>query len=203
MRAFTRVSRHAFVAVAAAAVIIAACANQMEPAQKAIASIESAVAAAGADAEKYIPEQVAAVKSGVQGLKAAFDKKDYKAVITGAPALLSQAQGLAAAAAAKKDEVMAALNSQWTQFASDLPAAVGGIQARIDELSKAKTLPQGVDKAAVESANAGLAEAQTMWNEATASFSAGSLEDAIAKAGAVKAKVGELMSALGMTTPAA
>ena len=201
MRAVMRVSRHAF--VVAAAVIVAACANQMEPAQKAIAGIEAAVSAAGADAEKYIPDQVAAVKSGVQDLKAAFDNKDYKAVITGAPALLSQAKGLAAAAAAKKEEVMTALNGQWTQFAADMPAAVGGIQARIEELSKAKALPEGMDKAALESATAGLAEAQTMWSEATASFSSGSLEDAIAKAGAVKTKVGELMTALGMTSPAA
>lgn len=201
MRAFTRISRHAF--VVAAAVIVAACANQMEPAQKAIAGIEAAVSAAGADAEKYIPDQVAAVKSGVQDLKTAFDNKDYKAVITGAPALLSQANGLAAAAAAKKEEVMTALNGQWTQFAADLPTAVGSIQARIEELSKAKALPQGMDKAALESATTGLAEAQTMWSEATASFSSGSLEDAIAKAGAVKTKVGELMTTLGMTSPAA
>jgi hypothetical protein len=199
MRAFVR---HAF--VVAAAVVIAACGNQMEPAQKAITDIESAVAAAGADAEKYIPEQVAAVKGSVDALKAAFDQKDYKSVVTGAPAVLAEAQGLVAAAAAKKDEVMAALNGEWTQLSTELPAAVTAIQGRIDELSKAKKLPEGLDKAAVEGAAAGLAEAQTLWTEATAAFGAGALEEAVTKANAVKAKANELMTALGMTAaPAA
>lgn len=199
MRAFVR---HAF--VVAAAVVIAACGNQMEPAQKAIADIESAVAAAGADAEKYIPEQVAAVKGSVDALKAAFDQKDYKSVVTGAPAVLADAQGLVAAAAAKKDEVMAALNGEWTQLSTELPAAVTAIQGRIDELAKAKKLPEGLDKAAVEGATAGLAEAQTLWTEATTAFGAGALEEAVTKANAVKAKANELMTALGMTAaPAA
>jgi hypothetical protein len=201
MRAIVRVSRHVF--IAAVAVVMAACANQMEPAQKAIADIEAAVTATAADAGKYIPEQLAAVQGGVDSLKAAFDKKDYKSVITGAPAVLADAQGLAAAAAAKKDEVMAALNGEWTQLSTDLPAAVTSIQARIDELAKARKLPEGLDKAAVEGAGAALAETQTMWTEASNAFSAGSLEDAVAKATAVKAKVGELMTTLGMTTPAA
>jgi len=196
------VVRHAF--VVAAAVVIAACGNQMEPAQKAITDIESAVAAAGADAEKYIPEQVAAVKGSVDALKAAFDQKDYKSVVTGAPAVLAEAQGLVAAAAAKKDEVMAALNGEWTQLSTELPAAVTAIQGRIDELSKAKKLPEGLDKAAVEGAAAGLAEAQTLWTEATNAFGAGAVEEAVTKANAVKAKANELMSALGMTAaPAA
>lgn len=196
------VVRHAF--VVAAAVVIAACGNQMEPAQKAITDIESAVAAAGADAEKYIPEQVAAVKGSVDALKAAFDQKDYKSVVTGAPAVLAEAQGLVAAAAAKKDEVMAALNGEWTQLSTELPAAVTAIQGRIDELSKAKKLPEGLDKAAVEGAAAGLSEAQTLWTEATNAFGAGAVEEAVTKANAVKAKANELMSALGMTAaPAA
>lgn len=42
-------------------------------------------------------------------MTASFDKKDYAAVVAGAPAVLAEVNGLAAAAAAKKDEILKAL----------------------------------------------------------------------------------------------
>ena len=93
-----------FLAVTAA-LLLGACANQMEPAQSALAGIDSAVSAASADAGKYIPDQLSAVQTKLADLKTAFEKKDYAAVLTGAPAILTEAQGLLGAAALKKDEV--------------------------------------------------------------------------------------------------
>ncbi len=59
---------------AAAALLLVACANQMEPAKQSIANIESAIAAA-ADAPKYIPDQLAAVQAKLADLKAAYDRQ--------------------------------------------------------------------------------------------------------------------------------
>ncbi len=61
-------------------------------------------------------------KPNSAGLKASFDKQDYAAVVAGAPAVLGAARSLATAAAAKKDEVLKALNDKWT--------ALGGVGAR-------------------------------------------------------------------------
>ena len=122
--------------ISLAAIILAACAGQKEPAQKLIGDIESTVTAASTEAAKYVPDQLADVQSKLGALKSSFDKQDYAAVVTGGPAVLSAAQGLATAAAAKKDEVLKALNDQWTGLAGSVPGDVTAVQNRIDVLSK-------------------------------------------------------------------
>jgi hypothetical protein len=188
-----------FLAVFVAGLALAACANQMEPAKKLLGDVEAAVAAAGADAQQYIPDQVAAVNQKLGDLKAAFDKQDYKTVITGAPALLTEAKGLADAAAAKKKEVMEALGAQWTQLAVELPQSVSAVEAKLATLAKTRKLPAGVGKDAVESAKAGLAEAKTAWDEAKASFGSGNVQAALDKAKGVKAKLEEAAAKLGLS----
>jgi hypothetical protein len=190
--------------VAVAAVWLAACASQMEPAQKLIGDIEAAVSSAGADAGKYVPDQLKDVQAKLADLKASFDKKDYAAVVTAAPAVLTAAQELAVAAAAKKDEVMKTLNNDWTGLAASLPAAVTAIQSRIELLGKksSKKLAAGIDLAA---AKAGLTDASSLWSKAQAAFAAGNLEEAVNTAKDVKAKIEALGATLrvDLTPPAA
>src|SRR5271170_1510409 len=145
MQLIQRVSHYAVISMAA--IILAACASQKEPAQKLIADIESTVAAASTEAAKYVPDQLADVQTKLGALKASFDKQDYAAVVTGAPAVLTAAQGLATAAAAKKDEVLKALNDGWTGLAGTLPGEVAAIQSRLDLLGKKanKKMAAGID----------------------------------------------------------
>jgi hypothetical protein len=188
-----------FLTLAVVALVATGCANQMEPAKKAIADIEAAVAAAGDDAVKYAPDEVRAVNDQVAGLKAQFDKKDYKGVLAAAPAVLAKAQALVASAAAKKTESMDALNAEWDSLAASVPQAVAAIQSRVDILSKSKKLPAGMDKATLESTKTGLAEANTLWTQATAAQSSGDLEQAVGLARQTKEKADGLLAALGMT----
>jgi hypothetical protein len=170
----------------------------MEPAKKMLADVEAAVTAAGADAQKYVPDQVAAVNQKLADLKAAFDKQDYKAVITGAPALLNEAKGLADAAAAKKKEVLEALGTQWTALAAELPQSVSSVEAKLAAIAKSKKLPSGVTKDGVAAAKSGLAEAKTAWDEAKSAFGSGNVQAALDKAKGVKAKLDEVASKLGL-----
>ena len=189
----------AFASIAVAVLVLAGCANQMEPAKKAIADIEAAVAAAGEDATKYIPDEVRAVQDKVANLKAQFDKKDYKGVLAAAPAVLAEAQGLAANAATKKGEAMDALNGEWNGLAASLPQALAAIQSRVDMLSKSKKLPAGVDKTTLESAKTGVAEANDLWSQATAAQTSGDVEQAVTLGRQVKEKTDALLSSLNMT----
>jgi len=190
--------RTQFLSVLVAGLVLAACASQMEPAKKMLADVEAAVAAAGADAQQYVPDQVAAVNQKLADLKAAFDKQDYKAVITGAPALLNEAKGLADAAAAKKKEVLEALGTQWTALAAELPQSVSAVEAKLATIAKSKKLPSGVTKDGVAAAKSGLAEAKTAWDEAKSAFGSGNVQAALDKAKGVKAKLDEVASKLGL-----
>jgi hypothetical protein len=188
-----------FVALALTAFVLAGCASKMEPAQKAIADIEAAIAAAGEDASKYVPDQLQAVNDQLANLKSAFDRKDYNSVVEAAPAVLTQAQGLASAAAAKKTEVMDTYAGEWSTLASSVPQAVAAIQSRVDVLSKSKRLPKGMDAAKLDGVKTGLAEANSMWAQATEAQAAGDLEQAVTLAQQVKTRTDELLTTLGMT----
>ena len=199
MQIFQRVSQYA--AISMAVIILAACASKKEPAQKLIGDIESTVAAASTEAAKYVPDQLADVQAKLSGLKASFDKQDYAAVVANAPAVLGDAQNLATAAAAKKDEILKALNDQWTGLAGSLPGAVTAVQNRIDLLSKksGKKMAAGVD---LEAAKAGVGDAASLWSKAQAAFAAGNLDEAVSTAKDVKAKIEALATSLKMDLPA-
>jgi hypothetical protein len=194
-----RVSRYALISTAA--IILAACAGQKEPAQKLIGEVESTVAAASTEAAKYVPDQLAEVQSKLNALEASFGKQDFAAVVTQGPAVLSAAQGLATAAAAKKDEILKTLNDEWTVLAGSLPEDVTAIQNRVDLLSKksSKKLASGID---LDAAKAGLSDATSLWSKAQAAFAAGTLEEAVSTAKAVKTKIDALATALKVNLPA-
>jgi hypothetical protein len=193
MQSLSRFGRVAFLTLAVIA--LAACSGQKEPAQKLIADIEATVTAASTEAEKYVPDQLMDVQTKLAGLKASFDKQDYAAVVTGAPAVLGAARTLATAAAAKKDEVLKALNDKWTVLAGSVPGYATAIQERIDFLSKKsnKKLAAGID---LDAAKAGASEANSLWSKAQAAFATGNMDEAVSTAKDVKARIEALAAAL-------
>lgn len=186
----------------AAAVMLAACAGQKEPAQKLIGNIEATVIAASSEAAKYVPEQLADVQSKLDALKTSFDKHDYATVVTGAPAVLSAAQGLATAAAAKKDEVLKQLNDSWSSLAATVPEEVTAVHGRIELLSKksSKKMAAGID---LEGAKAAESEAMALWSKAQAAFAAGNLDEAVNTAKDVKSKIEAAATSLKLSLPVA
>lgn len=200
MHMFQRTSLYAVISMAA--LILAACAGQKEPAQKLISDVESVVTAASSEATKYIPDQLADVQSKLDALKASFAKQDYAAVVTSAPAVLSSAQELATAAAARKDEVLKSLNETWSALAATVPAEVTAVQNRIDELSKkpGKKMAAGLD---LNAAKGAAGDATALWSKAQAAFAAGNLDEAVSTAKDVKAKVEAVAAALKLDLPAA
>jgi hypothetical protein len=182
------------------AILIVACTNQMEPAKNALDNINATLAAASADAQTYIPDQLAGAQSKVAALKASFDNKDYAAVVAGAPAVLTEVSGLAGAASAKKDETLKALGNEWRNLAATIPQSVAAVQTRVDALSKTKHVPKGVDLAAAKS---GLGDATAVWEKAKSDFNSGNASDAVSAAKDAKSKLDSAASALKLDLPQA
>jgi hypothetical protein len=189
-----------YLALYSAAFLIAACANQMEPAKNALDNINTSLAAASPDAQKYVPDQLSSAQSKVAALTASFDKKDYAAVVAGAPAVLAEVNGLAGAAAAKRDEILKALGNEWRSLAASIPQSVTAVQTRIDDLSKTKHVPKGIDLAAAKS---GLADATAAWEKAQSAFKSGDASDAVPLAKDALSKVESAAAALKLNLPSA
>jgi hypothetical protein len=201
MKSIARCGR--FALIFPAVIMMAACAGQKQPAQKLLADIEVTVTAAAAEAAKYVPDQLMDVQTKFAKLKASFDKQDYAVVMSEAPAVLGAAEMLATAAAAKKDEVLKALDDKWMVLAGTVPESMTAVRNRIDTLRKKSKLPAaGMD---LDAAKSSLDEAASLWSKAQAAFAGGSMDEAVRTAQDVKIKVEAVAATLklDLAAPAA
>lgn len=189
-----------FLLMAAATLLISACTGPQKPAQQAIAGVESALDSTGVDAKKYIPEQYNEVVKQLNVLKVAYNKKEYEAVVAGAPAVLAAAQALTAAAAPAKEEAVKAGASEWTTLSAAMPKLLSAVEVRGEALEKARKLPEGVD---LITARRVLADAHKMWAQAQDAASQGKSDTAVDTAKRAKRRLELAAKALKMTLPAA
>jgi len=191
---FTR----AILALAATA-ILAACANQKEPAENAVAKIEASLNDVRADAQQYAADQLQAVDTSVNRLKDKLAKKDYRNVVMGAPSVSSEVESLKSAVATAKadaEATLAAAQTEWNDLTSSVPPMVDKLQARVDQISKTRKFPKGMDKTSFETAKTAFEALKTDWTEANREFTSGQAASAVRKARAAKGKAEELINQL-------
>jgi hypothetical protein len=185
----------------AAAVLVlgsfVACETQKVPAETAYRAAETAWAAVSAEATKFAPDQAKAISETLAKSKAALANGEYSAVIKDTTDLPTKIADVAKTVAAKKDEWTAA----WTTLAATLGGSLTAVQAKVDELGKAKKLPAGVEKAAVEGAQTTLTAIQTTFNEAKTAFQNADYEGALAGANKAKADLVKVVTDLKLDMP--
>jgi hypothetical protein len=186
---------HRYAWIAFAALLLAACASQMEPAQRSISDIEAALSTAASDAAKYVPDQLTDVRRELGDLKATFDRQDYAGVLKAAPAVMERAQGLASTAAARKAELTQALGEEWSGLAARLPGYMTTIQNRIEFLAKksSRKMAAGID---LDAARGSLSEDSSVWSKAQAAFATGNLGEAVTTARSLASSLEGLASTL-------
>jgi len=185
-----------------AAVVLVACESaDKAPAAAAITAAQSALDAVRGEAAKWVPDQLASAESALAAARANFEKKDYKAALTGAQDVAAKAKDLGTAAASAAAAKKAELTQAWDEASAGVPKMAEAIKSRVDILSQSKKLPAGLDKDKLEGAKAGLATLNQSWTEASDAFKSGNMTDAVAKAKAAKTKAVEVMTALNMTVP--
>ena len=182
-----------FLTLCSVAILCVACANQMEPAKNALDNINTTLNSVSADAQQYVPDQFTQAQNKAAVLAASYEKKDYAAVVAGAPAVLAEVNGLAGAAAAKKDEMVKALGNEWRSLAASVPQSLSAVQTRIDALSKTKHVPKDVDLA---TAKPGLTDATSAWDKAQDAFKSGNLADAVTAGKDAQGKAASAAAAL-------
>jgi len=188
-----------FAMIAAASLALAACANQKEPAEQALAKVESALAEFHADAEKYAADELKDVDASVGNMKNNFARKDYGAVVMGAPSVSASIVTLKETVAQRKadaEQMMAAAQTEWTDLSANLPKTVEALQARVDQLTKSHKLPKGMDKAGFDAAKADFESLKAEWTQASAEFAEGKMAEAVRKARTIKAQGEELVTKL-------
>jgi hypothetical protein len=180
--------------------LLGACTNQREPAQHMMQDIEATLGGVSEDAAKYVPGELTGVQMKLDDLKTAYDAQDYKAVLARGPAILAEAQGLAADAAAKKSEIAKNQSDQWTSLSAAVPALFTAVQARLDLLRQKKNrkMAAGVDLDAAKSA---LSDATSAWSKAQGAFGNGNMNEAVSTAKDVETKLQALAGTLKAELP--
>ena len=194
-------NRSNWLAASAAAMLMLACSSQREPAEQAIAQVDTSLGAIHDTAAKYAPDTLTAVESQVSALKQNFAKGDYSGVLTAAPAVNTAIKALredAQTKASEADAALAKVKQQWRTLTYEVPKLVADLHTQVDTLSSGRGLPRGVTKASFASAKDGVASLDAMWSDANNTVSSGDYTGAVTKGQAVKDKATELMHTLGM-----
>ena len=183
----------ATLAVVSLALFAGAC--NKGPAEAALNAADQALAAAKPEIEKYVPEELGSLTAAAQAARSELEKGNYTEALKAAQDLPAKIEAALAAAAARKDQMVAA----WNEVAGSLPGAVQAITDKLTGLAAAKALPKGMTRDMLAAAQTDLGSVTQAWSEATAAFQGGDIPRALETAEGVKAKADALAGMLGLT----
>lgn len=191
-------------ALVALALIVAATpgCSQKDPAAEAIAAAEQSLADVHESAMKYLPDQYDVIKADLEKARKAFEEQKYADALATVKTIPARAQQLGEDAAAAKEAATAQFTESWNALSGSIPERLAQLEARLAELGKLRQLPAGIEQNSISIAESSAEWARKEWDEASAAFAAGKLEEAAKLAKAVDTLLVTGMTVVGLTPPA-
>jgi hypothetical protein len=183
-------------ALAALALVLAACASQKEPAEKAMADIEAKFEQSAAEIRKYLPERYAEVEASVASLRDAMSKQDYGDVVSGAATAQESLKRAIAESRVARAQALAAMETEWDALAKDMPEMVKAMDKKIT--SQRGRAPKGMTGDEWKQAIAEYDAARDTWSKAATEMTRQNFEATVLAARDAKAKIAALMEKLGV-----
>ncbi len=179
------------------AAALAGCGSQQEPAQAALAAINTTMEGNGPQVEKYLPERHAEISARVEALRASYEAGDYRKVVADAPAVTDTLRRAVADAAIERANIKLQMEAEWVEFVNTMPGLIGKVDQQIAQMGRGK-LPAGVSRDAFKAAAADFDGAKAAWGRAAEAGNAGKLEDAVMAAREAKTAMAGVMETLGI-----
>ena len=187
----------AFRAAALAALLLglAACASQKEPAEAALAALETKFKETGAEIQKYLPERYAEVEASIASLRESVAAQDFGDVVAGAAAAEDGLRRAVADARIKRAQVLVEMESEWAELTKSLPEMIAAMDKKI--AAQRGRPPQGMTAEAWKQTIAEYDAARDAWSRAAAEMTSQTFEATVLAARDAKAKIAAIMDSLG------
>jgi len=144
---------------------------------------------------KGLPLEGGRLTAAITAARDTAAKGDYAAALSAVAEIPVQAKDLAAGLPAKAAQLTAELDTLGFAMTKNLAA----VQAKLDEFTKTRRMPKGLDAAKVTSLKETVASATSEWSAAVADIKNGDLASALGKGTVLRVKVSEAMTAVGLS----
>lgn len=169
--------------------VLGGCGGAKHGAEQAIAAADSAVATISAEAQKVQPELLQPLTAALSDARAALSNGQYDSATAKARAIPAQvAEVSARLEQAKKD-----LNADFATLSEAMPRNLELIRVHL------LAPPRKMSRDSVVALKKTVDEAKAEWPAITQEFQGGAMASAMSKAFALKTRVSEVMTALGLT----
>lgn len=167
---------------------LAACGGAKKAAEQAIAAADSAVSAVAPEAQAVAPELLQPLTTAVNEAKDALAAKDYEK----AAGLSTDIPARAAEVSVKVEQAKKDLAADFATLSGTMPTNLVAVKAKLDRP------PRSLSRERLSELRATIDSAVVAWPAIIGEYQSGAIASAMSKAFALKARVSEVMVALGM-----